>query len=511
LLARLVDNKYIHFEQITPHEEEILDVEFRVRHPNYQYIDASFGLFDGWYHKYNRRHRRMARPFLEDLKAACKKRGMPLMIQDDRPEPEYPAPSKDIVTPDLLHGITLDDHQIRAIKSACDNEVGIISCPTGGGKTESMAGITKIMNCPTIILCDMTVIVDQIKERLELRDVDDEIGMFYSGKRPNGQRVVVGSFQSLLAPKPNRTENDIPESYAKKMAAYKTRVKNARKLREMIAKCDLLLVDECDSATSQSWRKLFWHWFKGRRRYGVSGTPFDPDKPVQNMLLREHLGSVICTVSRTELEKIGRIIPVTYTAMAFGDPDLIKDKSAYDIAVREHMIESEAFHKLIQGLAHLTTSKNPYHGTLILVESKQLGYRLEEIVPHSKFICGDHSMKDRKAAIKAFEDREARVLIGGKIIKRGLDLRGGCENLILATGGKLASDFNQKVGRAVRSNATGRAKIWDVFFLCNHYLYAHSRKRLKTIVAMGYDAKVVFKSAVIEANKFIRSRFRRPK
>jgi len=509
MLARIIDDKWIYIEQASVAEEGILDDEFSVKHPRAQYIDAGVGFFDGVYHKYNKFHHRLARPFLHELEAACNKHGLPLMIVDNRPSPKYKPKASD-VTPDLLSGITLDQHQIDGIKSVCTEEVGIISCPTGGGKSEMMAGIAKIMNCPTIILCDMTVVVDQLKNRLELRGVTEEVGMFYAGRRPNGQQIIVGSFQSLTIPSvPKKTKKDTPETYAKKLKAFKTRRRNARKLREIVSKCDLLLVDECDVA-GRHWRNLFWHWFKGRRRYGFSGTPYDPSKPVNNMLLREHLGNIIFEVDRRELEKIGRIIPVSYTALAVGDDANIKDKSAYDIAMKEHLIESPSFHKLVK----VVTEKSlidPSYGALILVESKPLGYALESIISDSKFICGDHRMTERKKTIQSFENRETRVLIGGKIVKRGLDLKGGCEILVIATGGKLQSDFNQKVGRAVRKNKRGCAQIYDFFFLCNHYLYGHSRKRLKTIVSMGYDAKVIFKKGVIDAQKFIKSRFRRPK
>ncbi len=377
--------------------------------------------------------------------------------------------------------------------------------------TEIMSGIVKVVNRPTVILCDMTIIVDQIKERLELREATKEVGMFYAGKRPNGQQVIVGSFQSLIIPTPpKKKETDTPEKYKLKCRAFNTRRKNARNLRAIIGKCDLLLVDECDIATSKRWKQLFWHWFKGRRRYGFSGTPFDPAKPVENLVLKEHLGSIIFHVPREEVEKNKRIVPVSYTAIAFGDETMIRDKSAYDIAMKEQMIENTSFHTLVSKIA-IRTTEDPTCGTLILVESQPLGYALESMIEGSKFICGDHRMKERKKAIAAFESRETQVLIGGKIIKRGLDLQGGCESLIIATGGKLASDFGQKIGRAVRVNERGFAQIYDFFFLGNHYLYGHSRKRLKAIVEMGYPAKVVFKHGVVEAGKFIRSRFRRPK
>ncbi|MDP6583259.1 MAG: DEAD/DEAH box helicase family protein, partial [Anaerolineales bacterium] len=273
MLARVVDNKWINIEQISVPEEDILDKAFSVKHPRAQYIDTSNGFFDGVYHKYNKFHHRLARPLWRELQAVCKIHGLPLGYADDRPPPKYPVPELNMITKDMLSGVTLYDYQVDAIKSICRNEVGIISLVTGGGKTEIMAGIAKALDCPTVILCEMTVVVDQIKERLELRKIVEEVGMFYAGKRPNGQRIIVGSFQSLIIPSaPKKTKRDTPESYARKIKGFKTRRKNARKLRDIIGKCDLLLVDECDSASSKKWKQLFWHWFKGRRRYGFSGT-----------------------------------------------------------------------------------------------------------------------------------------------------------------------------------------------------------------------------------------------
>ena len=512
MLARIVNDKFIYIEQISTNEELILDKEFSVRHPRAQYLDTSNGFFDGTFHKYNRKHRRLARPFLSDLIRVCGERGLPLNVIDDRPPPKYPSPNPSVVTKDLLSGVELYDYQIGGIKSTCHNEVGCISAKTGAGKSEMIAGIAKIMNCPTIILCDMTIIVGQLKERLELRKTAEEVGMFYAGKRPNGQQIIVGSFQSLTIPsEPEKKPKDTPESYAKKLKAYSTRRKNARKLRDIIGKCDLLLVDECDQATSKQWRNLFWGWFKGRRRFGFTGTPNDPGKPVQNLVLKEHLGSVIYHVDRKEVEKVHRIVPVRYAAIAFGDEAMAKDRAAYDIALKEQIIENPLFHGLVKDVAALSIKGDTRYGTVVLVESIPLGNVLESIIPDSKFIYGNTPMKERMAAIRAFEDRKLRVLIGGKIIRRGLDLKGGCESLIIATGGKLASDFDQKIGRAVRVNCRGFAKIYDFYFLGNFYLYTHSRLRLKTIVSMGYPAKVIFRNGVVEADKFIKSRFRRPK
>ena len=517
MLARIVDNKWVYIEQIFAGDEVILDREFSVRIPNAKYIDMSVGFFDGVYHKYNKFKHRIARPLLQDLIRICDKYGLPLQIVDSRDPPKYKQPDPNSITDDMLPGITLDRHQVEGIKAACVNEVGCILWGTGGGKSEAIAAIAKAYNCPTVILCEMKTVVDQLKQRLELRKVVEEVGMFYAGKRPNGQQVIVGSIQSLVIPAgdpitkgPKKYKSDTPEKYAKKLKAFKTRCKNAKLLRDIIGKCELLLVDEGDTAVGASWRNLFRNWYNGRYKFGFTGTIPDKSKPVQRMVLKEHLGSVIHEADRRELESINRIIPFRYTALAFGDESLIRDRTAFDIAVKEHMIENPKYHMIVKKLAERSLTE-PTDGVLILVESKPLGYTLEAMIPDSKFICGDHPMKTRRSIIQDFESRKIKVLIGGKIVRRGMDLKGGCETLIIATGGKLESEFTQKIGRAVRLNHRGYAQIYDIILLCSYYLWAHSRMRLKVIAKMGYPGKIVFKHATVDLQKFVNSRFRRPK
>ena len=128
----------------------------------------------------------------------------------------------------------------------------------------------------------------------------------------------------------------------------------------------------------------------------------------------------------------------------------------------------------------------------------------------SHFIYGKTPKRRRDEVLRAFERREFNVLIGGKIINRGLDLDGGCENLIIATGGKLRSDFMQKVGRALRHNKYGKSKVYDFYFRCNKYLYEHSKARLRTMVDAEYKSTVVFKNGSVDGAKHIKSRVRIP-
>jgi len=523
--ATIKDNKWIWFDNITQAEDEVLWTQFSVSRPG-RYVDPSqMGNWDGVFRKYNRAKRRLARPLLSMLRGVCTKFNIPLVVIDQRPTWPYVKATPEQITQDFLDGIKLDPHQVRSIQAACKAECGIIDVPTGGGKGEIIAGICKAITCPTVIIADQRVVVEQLKARLELRDVIDEVGLFYAGEKPNGERIVVGTVQSLTAPSkppktPDRTAKDTEKSYANKLKrwdasykAFKTRRSNCKILQQYIKEAEMILVDECDKATSEPFKNLFRYMFNGRRRYGFSGTPFDDSKPVEGLVMQEHLGSVIAKESRHELQRIGRIISFDYHMMAFGMEGDKDNRSAYDIAYDEWLVNNPKFHRLICSIC--AKYNHGQDGTLILVDRETLGANLERLLNEqgikAHFIYGKTDKRRRNERLRSFESREFNVLIGGKIINRGLDLKGGCENLIVATGGKLRSDFIQKVGRAVRHNSRGKSRVFDFFFRCNKYLYDHSRSRLKTILAEGYPATIHFPGGSVDGEQLIQSRFRIPR
>jgi superfamily II DNA or RNA helicase len=269
-------------------------------------------------------------------------------------------------------------------------------------------------------------------------------------------------------------------------------------------------VHNCDKAASTNYKDLFFKFFKGRYKYGFSGTPEDKKKPVEWLFLRERLGSIIYHIDRKDVEATGRIIPVKQVLIAVGEDGDRGDKTAYDIAENEQVIQNDDFHSLVAA----TVAHYPNDRTLIIVDTheiKSLGQALEKKIDGSKFIFGQTATKERRAAIKSFEDGETRCLIGGKIIKRGLDLRGGADNVILIGGGTKWSNIDQMVGRAVRKNARGWCRVIGFYFMSNHYLYAHSREQLKAMVSMGYDTKVIFKNGIVSGADLIKSKFRVPK
>lgn len=518
MIACIKDNQHVYLYHITNHEDVVLWEEFSVSKPN-AYIDPSIrGNWDGVYRKYNRAKKRIARPLLAMLRQVCKKHDLPISVEDRRPEWPYSVVNSDDIGPDFLPGITLEQYQINAIRQCSKVECGIVDVPTGGGKGEIICGICHAIKCPTLILADQKVVVDQLKKRLELRDVAEEVGLFYAGKRPDDQMIVVGLIQSLNPPKkppaiPIRKLDESDNAYNKRLLswdqrdkAHKTRIENIKFLNSYVKKAEMIIVDECDKCTSESYKSLFRYNYKGRRRYGFSATPIDPEKPVEALVMQEHLGSIVYKEKRDAVLERGRIIPTTYKMIAFGSEGSPYDGTAYDIAYTEWLVENVKFHKMITSMVH----KFKDEANLILVDRKDLGIALEKSINDigitTHFIYGETPKRHRDEILQRYEKREFNVLIGGKIINRGLDLSGGCDNLIIAGGGKLQSELIQKVGRALRKNEKGYSNVYDFFFRCNRYLYSHSKSRLKAMVNAGFKTLVVFPGGVIDGKELIEKR-----
>lgn len=290
------------------------------------------------------------------------------------------------------------------------------------------------------------------------------------------------------------------------MKGYATRMEKSEILQRLVGRCELLMIDECDKASSALYKPLFNKWFNGRYAYGFSGTPFDSAKPVEKMVIKERFGTILCEADRKELTEIGAIQPIKYFMIQFGEDNKF-DKMAFDIAEKKFMSDNVEFHTKIKSIC----DSFPNEGTLIIVDTSnivELGSKLQAFIPGSEFIYGDTSINRRNKIIKAFENREIKVLIGSKIVKRGMDLVGGAENLIVCGGGKLESNFDQIIGRSVRLTKRGWSRVFGFYITCNFYLLQHSRKQLKSILKMNYEAHLIKDGKLYDAKEFVKKRYK---
>lgn len=642
------NNNQIKLTQLFESQEKLIINKFKVKDPNARYMRAmKSGNWDGYHRFYNKKNQTLCKGYLKELIDLCNANDIPYDIVDTREKSKYPLPPPNSFDDKLINvelrgkRIVAHKHQIRCWNSVCMAnrhpvfEIGTHYHLTGSGKSLMMAGIVKLLRCPTVIITEQTVVLNQLVDALKLFEVvhHDDIGEFYSGKMPNGNLVCIGSISALQVPtkpilgkikvkietlnknfnimnnkdkdklisiigfdgylawlrsnvvdhvkslhekNPKSVEDLTPslkkwdDSYnsyvydllndfyikdkeklkqiigesqfnnwyvsikinnnyvdnlshaiarfheynrkkyfdvAKK--SYATLVIKTEELHDMIGKCELLLVDEMDNAASENYDLLFDKWFKGRYIHGFSGTPYDDAKPVEKIKLIGRFGSVISKSSRKELEKIGQIQPIKYHIFQFGDIDQ-KDKTAFDIAEKQIIIENDKFHEFI--IKFIDNFPNEKH--LIIVDTSNveiLGKILEEKIPNSGFIYNKTPQKKRRQVIKDFEDGKLKVFIVSKIGKRGMDLGGGADNLYIIGGGKLRSNFDQILGRAVRKSEKGWSRVIDFYYTGNYYLLNHSRKKLKHILDIGYTSHIIFGNTPMKVEDFVKSRYKIPK
>jgi len=494
------DNRWLYLDRLTQDVEDLIDAHFSAKDPNSIYIDSSMQQsWDGVYHRYNRNKQRLSKGYLNELRELCRINDIPIDVEDRRPPTKYPMFQDQDINKNLLPGITLDDHQVEGIRACLNNEIGCMKHHTASGKTEVMCAIVKLLKCPTVIIAEETIVIKQIKERLELRDVVSDVGMFYAGISPTDQMVCVGSLQSIMAP-PGKINSKMTEARKK---AHNTRIKNAKKYKQLLSQCELVILDEADLAVNKVYRKLIMQYSTARYIYGFTGTLPDPKKePVQWLNLQELIGSVISQTNRQDLERIGRIIPIKYITFVVG-PNRKNDKAAFDIAVSRLITNNPEFHHRVVQIVNGFPNDN----FLILVENIALGDALKEIIPESQFIHGTTTKKQRDICVKTFEDGDLRVLIGSKIMSRGLDIHGGIDNIVLCASRRKDSDLEQKMGRAMRVNKRGWSRVIDFMYIGSFYLYRASRARLRHAVEIGYPATVVTPKATLDGKDVIKRGF----
>jgi superfamily II DNA or RNA helicase len=651
VLITLLDNHKIQLSQVFPQQEEVFVKHFSVRDPKAIYSRSAIrggGGWDGVWRKYNKNNQTLRRPFLAELVQLCKENNFPYEIIDSREKSKYPRPSVGSFDNALIDGIELRENQIDALNAVSMSgdvekdlisETGMIHHATGSGKTESLAGIIKLFRCPTVIITEQVVVLDQIMKRIILRNVvhNNDIGLFTSGFTPDNNLVIVGSIQALQTPvKPKWAEfnirlstiesdfkklmlsdyekavdsigkananhwfksimidkfktkfikdnlifknyvdwtkesdwNDITfvdvvlnnkellnlldknerelfsidisvlnknerglfnvnasgdfSKYVEKaiqifqpivktkyfdiaMKGYHSRFAKSELIQRLVNKCEMLMIDEADKGSSKYYEPLFNNWFNGRYIYGFSATPYDKDKPVEKLLLRERFGSILSIANRKDMTEIGAIQPIKFYMIQHGKEDPL-DKTAFDIAEKREIIENEEFHKKIISIINSFPNEN----FLILVDTAAveiLGDILESKIPGSVFISGTTIRSKRNIALKNFEEKKLRILIGSKIVKRGLDLQGGADNVIMLGAGKKESNIDQIIGRAVRKTKRGWSRVFAFYMTGNYYLLTHSRRQLKFMIGLKeYPITVVYGGKQVPGDHFVKKRY----
>jgi superfamily II DNA or RNA helicase len=327
---------------------------------------------------------------LHRVQAFLKAVRLPYSLQDKRIQPK--------AAQGTWKGVKPYKAQAEALKQALNNRRGIISMPTGSGKSFVIALIASRLNVKTLVVVPSLEIRSQLREAL-------------------------AAFKCDMA---NIAIENIDSAKLKTMTGF-----------------DCLIVDEAHHAAAATYRRLNKTAWKGiYYRFMLTATPFRTNTE-ETLLFEGVAGQVIYELTYKDAVKDGYIVPVE--AYYLESPAISNDYYTYNEVYANLIVKNEARNLMIaQTLAALNAEQK---STLCLVKEVAHGETLSKLTGFH-FVNGQD--EESRKYITMFNKEIIKVLIGTQgVIGEGIDTR-PCEFVIIAGIGKAKSAFMQMVGRCLR-------------------------------------------------------------
>lgn len=323
--------------------------------------------------------------------------------------------------------INLYDYQQDLVETIRNNDgCGLISAPTGSGKTIVGTEITSIYNTPTIIIADKVNILEQWVEAYEKKRKCNlkfkKIKSVYIGYVEETPRILLCT--SLF------------------LAPY---YKNPREIHDdieiIIRNCGLLIYDEVHRAGSESGITVLDNC-QARYRIGLSGTLLmrSDGKDLEYV---SRIGQMIAHIEQSSLIEDGKLVPIDIhfkSVRRIGSRRLTYQQ-AYDLSIVRNKDRNE---KIIDAILDFMAKDLKF---MVFVDKI---VHAQELYALSGIDWTDSKDKDRKLKFSNLRNGDiAGLICTYDLAGLGFDLP-SLDGLIFAGAGKSAIKFIQAKGRLTR-------------------------------------------------------------
>lgn len=361
--------------------------------------------------------------------------------------------------------VTLYDYQVDYVKQAVKFGRGLITAPTGGGKTNVLISIMKCMppKTPTLFITKNSGLVDQNYQEMIKWNVEG-LGRYYGGYKEPNYVMCVTSHKDTFAG-----------------------------IQKLLPKFKALIVDEVHECMSDVPISVYKKMTGATLRFGISATPFKYDGKdlEQKFNVKGHFGGVFKTtttesgyLTTKELQGRGILSASRCLFYPINQPDTIQHEP-YGDAVTIGIANNFYFLDIIRRLAESLEGR-----TLILVERIDQGDYLKQLLPDAHWIRGKDKLDDRANVFKELKTGKGVIAIAMRhIITAGINVF--LNNLINASGGNAEHTIIQQMGRGLRTaDDKDQLNYYDFIFKTNQYLEDHSMNRIKTLDLQGHQITI---------------------